>query len=110
MNFSEELTQLVAIIVVLLIAYWGINTWIKQGGSLSIPDVGKGADGEAGEGGKGGEAPSAGLEDMADDGGMETPRSSGDSAADRHGGRFNLVGREAEVAAKVLKRMLRQDD
>lgn len=107
MNFSEELTQLVAIIVLLLILYWGINSWIKQGGSLRILGVGKRDDGEAG---KGGEASNAGLGDMVDDGDMAKPRSSGTGAADRHGDRFNLVGREAEVAAKVLKRMLKQDD
>ncbi|MDP6037550.1 MAG: hypothetical protein QGG64_03295, partial [Candidatus Latescibacteria bacterium] len=56
----------------------------------------------AGMGGEGGT-----FVDSVDDAVEKPP---GSSLADRHGDRFNLTGRDAEAAAKVLKRMLKQDD
>ena len=112
MDFTEEVTQLAVIIVVLLVAYLGINMWTKRGGGITIPSMGGRASGggEAGEGGTGaGGVDVAGLDvDGADDGLDGYPRSG--SVADRHGDRFNLTGRDAEAAAKVLKRMLQQDE
>jgi len=105
MSFSEEITQLVVIIVVLLLAYMGINVWTKRGGKLTLPSMGGG--GSGGEGNAGGAGGVGAVDDDVADT-TDYPRSG--NAADRHGDRFNLTGPTAEAAAKVLKRMLHDDE
>ena len=102
MDFSDEITQLVVVIVVLLMAYLGINMWTKRGSGFTIPSIGGGGKGDTGVDGEGGTY----IDSMDDS--VEKPR--GSSAADRHGDRFNLTGSDAEAAAKVLRRMLRGDN
>lgn len=101
MSSGVQLTQLIVIIVILVAAYFGVMMWTKR--------VGK--EGSAGGGllGLGGDAGGGGAT-----GGGEDGRSSVSyddqvpKGPDRKKGRFDLQGRDAEVAAKVLKRMLKQ--
>ena len=67
MDFSEEITQLVVIIVVLLMAYLGINFWTKRGGSFTIPSIGGGGEGGTGVDGEGG-THSDSMDDSAEKG------------------------------------------
>lgn len=100
MGFTDQLTQLIVVVVVLILAYFGVMMWTKRVGK----EGGTGGGGLFGLGGGSHTAPSAslGLNDHAAE--TEIPKST-----DRTKGRFNLTGRDAEVAAKVLKRMLKQD-
>ncbi|MBK35511.1 MAG: hypothetical protein CME26_08275 [Gemmatimonadetes bacterium] len=106
MSFTDELTQLIVVVVMLIAAYSGVMIWTRRSGGASKAGGGGGLFGMGGGAGSGGDddaaRPSLGLDD--EDSGASVPK-----GADRHKGRFNLSGRDAEVAAKVLKRMLKQD-
>ena len=98
MSFMDQLTQLIVVVVMLVVAYFGVMVWTrranKEGGGGGLFGMGGGAGAESG-----------GAHDLDDvSAGPDIPKS-----ADRNKGRFNLTGRDAEVAAKVLKRMLKQD-
>lgn len=109
MSFGEEITQLLMIIVALIMALMGINYWTKRGGTLSLPSMGS----RSKQGST--EHPETGTNahDVAEahvEGAIAAKKKgSGGSAAERHGDRFNLTGKDAEAAARVLKRMLKQD-
>jgi len=110
MTFSEEISQLLIIIVALLVVLLGINFWTKRGGTLTLPSASN----------KGSNAlPDTNIDDefltgatgkKKSNGGNKGGDNDGLSTADRLGERFNLTGKDAEAAARVLKRMLKQDD
>jgi hypothetical protein len=110
MTFGEEISQLLIIIVALLVVLLGVNFWTKRGGTLNLPSLGN----------KGSNALSdTNIEDEFLTGNTGKKKSSvrgkggendGLSTADRLGERFNLTGKDAEAAARVLKRMLKQDE
>jgi len=115
MTFVEELVQLLIIIFALLLVLFGVNFWTKKGGSLTLPSMGgSGSSGEAGQQMAG--LDGNGIDGTYESGDVQGSRNSGGkskgggSAADRHGDRFDLTGKDAEAAARVLKRMLKQDD
>lgn len=115
MTFVEELVQLLIIIFALLLVLFGVNFWTKKGGGITLPSMGgSGSSGEAGQqmaGIHGEDADGVqGTGNAQGAGGSGGKRKSGNSAADRHGDRFDLTGKDAEAAARVLKRMLKQDD
>lgn len=100
---NEEFTQVFVIIVVLLGVYLGLNFWLKRGGSLTLPSFGGGHKPE--------ETPDhvlPGGDTGAVDQAIRVKSGNRSSAVERHGERFNLTGKDAEVAARVLKRMLKQ--
>jgi hypothetical protein len=100
MNFTEELTMLVGLILVLGLAYMGVTFWSKR-------PVAPGAAGGGGAGGADGTGSNA-VADMALD---ELEENEPKRPVDRQTNlkeRFKLSGKDAEVAAKVLKRMLKQ--
>ena len=100
---TEEFTQVFVIIVVLLGVYLGLNFWLKRGGSLSLPSFGGTHKTEA--------TPDdhlASSDTSTVDQAMRSKSGNRSSAVDRHGERFNLTGKDAEVAARVLKRMLKK--
>lgn len=102
MSFMDQLTQLIVVVVMLVVAYFGVMVWTRRANK----EGGGGTGGGGGLFGMGGGAgvESGGAHDLDDvSAGPDIPKS-----ADRKG-RFNLTGRDAEVAAKVLKRMLQQD-
>lgn len=89
-----EVAQLMVIIVVLAVIYGGVMFWTKR------PGQDKKA--QPGMGNLGGSLGVTGFDDDA-------TASPGGSRAKKNSERFKLTGRDAEVAAKVLKRMLKQD-
>ena len=109
MDYTAEVTQLLVIVIVLGAAYIGVQVWTRSqknrdgGGGGILGRFGGGGDSA---GAAGGGAPLGGrLDDEESDlGGV-----GGGKGSDRNKGRFQLQGRDAEVAAKVLKRMLKQD-
>lgn len=105
MDNTGEATQLFVVIVVLVVAYFGVMVWTRQKKNRSQGegggDVGVGVSG----GLVGGIAASAGDMDDIDGEGIPAKK----TGPDRHKGRFQLEGKDAETAAKVLKRMLQQD-
>jgi len=90
-----EATQLILIIVALVVVYGGVMFWTKRSGkdkkaqplAPRLEDLG----GDSGE--------------TALDGSVTSRDGSGPK---KNSERFKLTGRDAEVAAKVLKRMLKQ--
>jgi len=105
MSFTEELTQLVTIIVALLLVLFGVNFWTKKGGSIKLPSMGNKASGNV-EGGINNES----VESLD---GMGVGQDEGTSAATSGGSpaeRFDLTGKNAEAAARVLKGMLNKDE
>jgi hypothetical protein len=109
MTFAEEIVQLLIIIVALLMVLMGISFWTKRGGSLTLPSMGSKGSSHA--------LPDTSIDDEYLPETPGTKKSSGKgggndglSTADRLGERFNLTGKDAEAAARVLKRMLKQDD
>jgi len=94
---SDELTQMVLIVVVLIVAYAGLKAWTKR----------------SGQGGDAGGAGSTGLgtqhEQMLANLEAEIEVERPKSRKERNEERFTLTGKDAEAAAKVLKRMLKQD-
>lgn len=109
MDYSAELTQLVIIAVVLGAAWFGVNIWTRRMKNRD-PEAGGGGMGMFGGGGgaAGGSAADPGTAGGGLDGDIDDV-SIPKSGPDRHKGRFQLTGRDAETAAKVLKRMLKQD-
>ena len=111
MNFADEATMLVGLILVLGLAYMGVTFWSKKSGSSSggggiLGGLSGGADTSVGAGGPATNA----VADMALDELEE--KQPADKNVDRTTElrkRFKLEGKDAEVAAKVLKRMLSQD-
>ena len=109
MDYAAEATQLFVIVVVLVVAYFGVMFWTKRVNNRPQGEAGGGGGGGLGgffSGGAsvGGSSGMAGVSD--EDIGTTSGKKKG---ADRNKGRFQLQGRDAEVAAKVLKRMLKQD-
>lgn len=112
MDFSDELVMLILVILVLGLAYMGLSYWSNRAptggaGSGGGTGVGKGAGGGfgamAGSGFAGeGDDASAPLND-----GMASRPDVGSRKNEK---RFNLQGKDAELAAKVLKRMLKQGE
>ncbi len=100
-----EAVQMIVIIVVLVIAYVGITAWTKR--------PGRGGGGDAAGGGvtgAGGGPLSDGVDDPAGAASLgDTIQSRGGSGSRRDEKRFQLQGHDAEMAARVLKRMLKQD-
>lgn len=107
MSFTEELTQLVMIIVGLLVVLFGVNFWTQKGGSLTLPSMGNKSSDATGPTNIG----NGTAESMA---GMEAEEVESESipkmGPDRHADRFDLTGKNAEAAAKVLKGMLKKDE
>ena len=110
MGFGEEITQLLLIIGALMLALGGVSMWSKRSGKGGEAGGGGGGAGSAGAAG------GMGIGDLGDatgGGGSglgEAVESRGGGSSDsRHGDRFKFTGKDAEVAAKVLKRMLKQD-
>ena len=110
MDHSAEATQLNVVIVILVVAYFGVMVWTRRVKVWTRrvknrpPGEGGGGIGVSG-GAAGGIAGSA--DDTDDIDGMGVPAKK--KGPDRHKGRFQLQGKDAETAAKVLKRMLQQD-
>jgi hypothetical protein len=99
MNNTDQAIQLFVVLVLLIIAYAGVMVWTRRA---------KNSNEQGGGGGRGafGGASDAGGADLGADGVPASPKKTGKG---RNKGRFELKGRDAEVAAKVLKRMLKQD-
>jgi hypothetical protein len=107
MTFGEEITQLLLIIGVLLLILIGVSFWTKRGGSINMPSMGsKSSD-------------ATGMVDTGIDDGsaefMSEPgqgKSSGGTktSADLLNERFELTGKDAENAARVLRGMLKKDE
>jgi hypothetical protein len=95
MGFGEQLTMLIVLIVVLGVAYFAITTWSKRAEAkqASAPKAGTGL----------------GDDEFDAAGDLREALKDRDAVAKRREQRFQLTGKDAEVAAKVLKRMLRQD-
>ena len=103
MSSGDQLTQVVVIVVILVAAYFGVMMWTKR--------VGKGGSAGGGGGllGLGGGAVGGGATAVGEDGGSSVSYDDQvPMGPDSKKGRFNLQGRDAEVAAKVLIRMLQQ--
>jgi hypothetical protein len=97
MDFGEQLTMLVVLIVLLGVAYFLVTTWSKRAGSKAGDSAGTPVD--------------LGLDDDKDDSAADLRQAmkDRDAVAKQREKRFQLTGKDAEVAAKVLKRMLKQD-
>ena len=96
MGFGEQLTYLLVLIVVLGAAYFLVTMWSKKSAGAANP-AGPGSAGGAGD---------VDEFDVAAD--LREAVDARDDVAKQREQRFNLTGRDAEVAAKVLKRMLKQ--
>ena len=99
MDFGEEITQLLVIIVGLLVALFGLNFWVKRGGGINMPST---------------KSNSQNVQQYVEDVDQDAEEKMADlklpkTGKDRHGDRFDLTGKDAEAAARVLKRMLKQD-
>ena len=112
MSFEAQITQLVLIIVVLVMAYAGLTFWTKRRAGQVAEQAERAADGMTGGGadGMGGMDDVGGMDVSTEMGGgsgaVASAGGGGDKAADRL---QNLSGSDAEAAAKVLRRMLQQD-
>ncbi len=114
MDTTQEATQLLAVLIVLIVAYFGVMVWTRRVKNRSSSEGGGGGGGFSGlsflgGGAKGGAGSAVGEDNLAGTGevdGMGIPASKGPK---RKKARFELKGRDAEMAAKVLKRMLHQD-
>jgi hypothetical protein len=110
MDYEAEATQLFVIVIVLVAAYFGVQVWTRRVNNNNGGEGGGGAGGGmmgnlfGGGGSDAGAGMSRGVDDDVDGMGVPAPK-----GANRNKGRFQLQGRDAEVAAKVLKRMLKQD-
>ena len=104
MDYTAQAIQLFVVLFVLTGAYFGVVAWTRKVNNRPHGEDGGGG-GIFSGGGRAG--PAGGSLSSSEDGdGMGIPTKTG---ADRNKGRFQLQGRDAEVAAKVLKRMLKQD-
>ena len=106
MTFSEEITQLLIIIVGLLVVLGAIGFWTKRGGTLTLPSMG-GKSATSGSihhlpGGSGEIDPVTGM--IA---GIPKKKK---SSAEQLTERFNLTGKDAETAARVLRGMLKKGE
>jgi hypothetical protein len=105
MSFTQEITQLLIVIGVLLLLLLGISFWTKRGGSITLPSVGS----------KSAQGANPNNEDLGVESG-EPGEASGQggggtkSTAERLGERFELTGKDAETAARVLRGMLKNDE
>lgn len=113
MNFGEQITQLLAIIIVLGMAYVGLTFWTKRRDEqlAAKPDgTADGVGGVGGVGGTGGVGGVGGMDVSTEMGGgsdaMASTGGGGNKAVDRL---QHLSGSDAEAAAKVLRRMLQDD-
>lgn len=106
MSFTEELTQLLLIIGALLMVLFGVNFWTKKGGSLTLPSIGNKSS-DATDPASAGNGPAGSMAGMAAEEESENLPKMG---PDRHAERFDLTGKNAEAAAKVLKGMLKKDE
>lgn len=108
MNNTDQAIQLFVVLVLLIIAYAGVMVWTRRAKKSIEQGGGGGLFGGSGGGGGGmyGGASGDGGADLDEDGMPASPKKTG---KDRNKGRFELQGRDAEIAAKVLKRMLKQD-
>lgn len=104
MDYTEQATQLFVVLILLIGAYFGVMAWTRKANNRPPGKDGRGGSIFGGGGGAG--STEGGFSSSGDVDGMGIPAKSG---ADRNKGRFQLQGRDAEVAAKVLKRMLKQD-
>ena len=95
MDFGEQLTMLIVLIVSLGAAYFGVTTWSKRAASrqANSPVVGGGV----------------GDDEFDAAGDLREAMKDRDAVAKQREKRFQLTGKDAEVAAKVLKRMLKED-
>jgi len=107
MDYTEQATQLFLVVVVLVAAYFGVMVWTRRVNNNNPGEGGGGGFGGMMGGGGGGAAGGVQGTGLSDDG--DVASGPGGKSADRNKGRFQLQGRDAEVAAKVLKRMLKQD-
>jgi hypothetical protein len=108
MNNTDQAIQLFVVLIFLIIAYFGVMIWTRRAKNSSEQGGGGGLFGGSG-GGRGsmyGGASDGGGADLGEDGMPARPKKTG---KDRNKGRFELQGHDAEIAAKVLKRMLKQD-
>ncbi|MDA0746745.1 MAG: hypothetical protein O2954_09500 [bacterium] len=97
MEFGEQLTMLIVLIVVLGLAYMGVTFWSKKNKAAQIAGgAASPKDGSAGQ-------KDFLLEEIEEE--RPKPKSQKGDLQQR----FQLQGRDAEVAAKVLKRMLKKD-
>ena len=103
MDRTAEATQLFVVIVVLVVAYFGVMLWTR---SRKNKASGEGGGGIGVSGGLAGGIAASGNDTDDIDGEVIPAKKTG---PDRHKGRFQLQGKDAETAAKVLKRMLQQD-
>ncbi len=115
MSFGEEITQILVIIVVLLMAFFGLNFWTKR--KKATAEIQQQAAENAGLASPGGSAAAgASLDGSAAVGAdmgeamAEKSTSATKSRQAKNMERFDLKGKDAEAAAKVLKRMLKTGD
>ena len=109
MGFEEQLTTLLILILVLGLAYAGVNYWSRKGADLKGGLLGK-LVGGGGAASSDELAPGAGLDgDMGDEGPRPSMSATGERVRQLNK-RYELSGKDAEMAAKVLKRMLKQDE
>jgi len=95
MPMPSEVNHLILIIIALIVVYGGVMFWTKHAKQQS--DAKAGGPGVAGVG--------------MDVGGLGLGEAEADEPGvgpKKNSERFNLTGRDAENAAKVLKRMLKQ--
>ena len=92
---GTEVTHLIGIIIALVVVYGGVMLWTKHAKQQS-----------------GAQAPAPGVAGPGVDAGVlgvgEDDQSRPEGGRKKGSERFSLTGRDAEVAAKVLKRMLKQ--
>ena len=104
MSFGDEITQILAIIVVLLLAFVGLNFYSKQKKAREAArQEAAEKEGLTSPGGSAGGA--IGLGDST--GGKTTSVTASRKAQTAE--RFQLTGKDAENAAKVIKRMFQGD-
>ena len=97
MDAGEQLMMMLMIILVLGLAYFGVSFWSKR--------MGASKDGSGAGGGTGAGAP-GNLSHLLDE--VEEVQSDSQTREKRTQ-RLDLTGARAEMAAKVLKRMLKED-
>ena len=103
MDAADELTMVVGMILVLGLAYMGVTFWSKKAGT---PSSGGPGGGQGGIGEKGSAQQEAIDKLLLDE--VQEKKSGGVKRDGQLRERFQLQGKDAEMAAKVLKRMLKQ--
>lgn len=97
MAFGEQLTMLLVLIVLLGTAYFAVTTWSKRNRK------------QGSEGGRAALDAGGGEDEVDSASDLRRAMKDRDALARQREKRFQLTGKDAEVAAKVLKRMLKQD-